>query len=103
MLDQRDADDASGAGAILFISDGTQYKLYAYWYDPDNDRAIGNWRYTLVLRHLLDNEDFDSNDLEGLCYFAVDHYLGHLAPQDLRVFYRNEFGTEFLEIERFEW
>jgi hypothetical protein len=56
-----------------------------------------------VLRHLLDDDDFDSEDLEGLCYFAVDHYLGHLAPQDLRVFYRNEFGTEFLEIERFEW
>jgi hypothetical protein len=103
MLDERENDRASGADAILFVSDGTQFKLYAYWYDPVAGEAIGEWRYTLVLRHLLDDDDFDSEDLEGLCYFAVDHYLGHLAPQDLRVFYRNEFGTEFLEIERFEW
>lgn len=103
MLDEREIDRASGADAILFVSDGTQFKLYAYWYDPVGGDAIGEWRYTLVLRHLLDDDDFDSEDLEGLCYLAVDHYLGHLAPQDLRVFYRNEFGTEFLEIERFEW
>lgn len=41
-------------------------------------------------------------DLEGLCRFAVDHYVGHLVPQDLRVIYRNAFGTGFQEIERAE-
>ncbi len=79
LLDQRDADDAPGAGAILFVGDGTQYKLHAHWYDPDSDEAIGGRRCTLLLRHRLDDEGFDSDDLEGLCRFAVDHYVGHLA------------------------
>lgn len=61
----------------------------------------------LVLRHLPDDDDGDSEDPEGPCCPAVDHCLGHLAPQDPRVFHRNfhrnEFGTECLEIERFGW
>jgi hypothetical protein len=105
MRANRDRDGAVGADAILFISDGTQYKLYARWYDPDSDSdgSLGDWRYTIVLRHLLDRDDFDSSDLEAMCYFGVDHYVGELSPEDLRVFFRYEYGDKIQPIERFEW
>jgi hypothetical protein len=55
----------------------------------------------LVLRHWPDDDDGDSEDPEGPCCPAVDHCLGHLPPQDPRVFHRNECGSELPEIERF--
>ncbi|MFZ5637620.1 MAG: hypothetical protein ACOY82_13655 [Pseudomonadota bacterium] len=89
----------AGVDAVLFISDGTQYKLYAYWYDPDSETSSGEWRYTLVLRHLLDDEALDASDFEDLCRSAVDRYVGDPAPEALRVFFRYEYDPEILAIE----
>lgn len=106
MHERRDVDGANDgtakADAILFVSDGTQYKLYAYRYDPDSGTSPGEWRYTIVLRHLLDDETFDACDLEGLCHDAVDHYVGHRAPETQRIFFRYEYDDEIRAIERFE-
>lgn len=103
MLYARETDGVLGANTIRFVGRGTQFKLHAYWYEPVGGDVIGQWRCTFVLRHLLDDDGGDSKDLEGPCYLAVDHCLGHPAPQDLRVSCRNEFGSEFPEIEGFGW
>lgn len=107
MHERRDVDGVNdgttNTDAVLFISDGTQYKLYAYRYDPDSGTSPGEWRYTIVLRHLLDDDAFDSCDLEGLCHDAVDHYVGHLAPESQRIFFRYEYDDGIRAIERFEW
>lgn len=103
MRERRDVDGVDdGIDALLFIGDGTQYKLYAYWYDPDGGTSSGEWRYTLVLRHLLDDEAIDASDLEDLCCSAVEDYVGRLSPEALRVFFRYEYDPEILAIERFE-
>lgn len=101
MLDARDTEGVSGADAVVSVGGGTAFELHACRYDPVADDVIGAWRHMLVLRHWPDDDDGDSEDPEGPCCPAVDHCLGHLPPQDPRVFHRNECGSELPEIERF--
>lgn len=100
MREQRGRDRVQHAASLCFMSNGTQGKLHAAWYDPDTQQVAGDWRYTVMLRHL--DGDMDADDIESFAYDAS--VIWALAESDARqesgvaapptVYFLREFGSE---------
>lgn len=100
MREQRGRDRVQHAASLCFMSNGTQGKLHVAWYDPDTQQVAGDWRYTVMLRHL--DDDMDADDIESFAYDAS--VIWALAESDARresgagspptVYFLREFGSE---------
>lgn len=87
---RRESDDAGRGNALYFHSDGTQSKLHLYWVDRSKSEAVGDWRYTLVLR---DGEFADADAFENTCRRAVGFFVRKHLPDESRVYFRREFDA----------
>jgi hypothetical protein len=90
MHSRRESDHASRGNALYFHSHGTQSKLYLYWVDRSKGEAVGDWRYTLVLR---DGEFADADAFENTCRRAVGFFVRKHLPDEPRVYFRREFDS----------
>ena len=100
MREQRGRDHVEGADTLCFLSNGTHGKLHVTWYDPASDEAHGDWRYTVMLRHM--EGDLDADEIESFAYDAA--VIWALAESDAQeasgepvpptVYFRREFGRE---------
>lgn len=100
MRERRGRDCVQHAVSLCFMSNGTHGKLHVAWYDPDTHQDEGDWRYTLMLRHL--EGDMDADDIESFAYDAS--VIWALAESDAcqesgvaappTVYFLREFGSE---------
>lgn len=100
MRAQRARDRVQGAVSLCFMSNGTRGKLYVMWYDPVTHQDDGDWRYTVMLRHL--EGDMDADEIESFAYdaaviWALAESDAHEASGELvppTVYFLREFDRE---------
>lgn len=100
MRAQRDRDRVLHAVSLCFLGNGTRGKLYVAWYDPVTNQDDGDWRYTVMLRHL--DGDLDADEIESFAYDAAviwalaesDQCKASDAPAPPTVYFLHEFGSE---------
>lgn len=100
MREQRGRDHVEGGDTLCFLSNGTQGKLHVTWYEPASGAAYGDWRYTVMLRHL--EGDLDADEIESFAYdaaviWALAEFDAHEAsgePVPPTVYFLREFDRE---------
>jgi hypothetical protein len=83
MQRRRVADNARGADMLSFRALRSRFELRAHWYDPDNDRVIGDWQYTLELRHL--KKSIGSAHFEDVCRAMIGLYSRNHKPLNIKI------------------
>lgn len=87
----RAVDHAEEAKAMLWITNGTNSRAYVYWYNPEKEEAIGEWRYTITLDGLAEGKYAD--EFEEAFYAAVMDFTQNTLAKTITPFFRFELGT----------
>jgi len=98
MLVRRQADKSETAQALLFRINATNGYIAIYWYSPEKDQFIGEWKYELIIKKLweasLEHEEgaffFDETCHSALYDFMDNYIYDEDGNTELRVFTKYE-------------